>query len=55
MAHHGYCSMAATSRKKGAAEDLLGEHAQGDYEPKAALVELGVGHERSRRKGSNND
>ena len=27
----------------------------GNYEPKAALVELGVGRERARRKGSNDD
>jgi hypothetical protein len=39
-------------QEKGRRRDLLGEDAQGDYEPEAALVELGVGCERARRKGS---
>jgi hypothetical protein len=28
---------------------------RGNYEPKAVLVELGVGRERARRKGNNGD
>jgi hypothetical protein len=36
--------------EKGAAGDFLR-----NYEPKAALVELGVGRKRTRRKGSNGD
>jgi hypothetical protein len=31
---------------------LLDKHAQGNYEPKAVLVELGVWPERARRKGA---
>jgi hypothetical protein len=38
-AHHGSCLVAATSRKKGWQLDLLVEHAQGNYESEAALVE----------------
>jgi hypothetical protein len=53
MDHHGSCLAAMTSiRKKGWQRDLLGEHAQGNYEPKAALVELGVWRERARRNGA---
>jgi len=49
--------MAATSRKKGGGRGELrggtcsASMHMGNYEPKAALVELGVGRERSRRKG----
>jgi hypothetical protein len=53
MAHHGSCPAAMTSiRKRGRQRDLLDEHAQGNYEPEAELVELGVWRERARRNGA---
>jgi hypothetical protein len=40
------------SEKRGRQRDLLDEHAQGNYEPEAELVELGVWRERARRNGA---
>ena len=47
--------MAAMSRKKGRRGICSAIMHRENFEPKAALVELGVRCERARRKGSNGD
>jgi hypothetical protein len=47
--------MAVTSKKRGQQGICSASMNMGNYEPKAALVELGVERERARRKGSNDD